>query len=226
MVICLAITLEEFLEKFPYKVGDKVVAYYEGILAQFTIQNMRWNCELNKVEYKICSSWLETSVIIPYKEETMKENLTIQDIRDNNVEWLLNKLQEMSSESALQTINDLYDELHKPQYPKTYEECCKVLFHYSIELGKVLTSGYNCEKLKKFGELLICRDAYWKIAGDWKPDWRGIDTYYTISYKGLQNVKLHNDTDVYALLAFPTKEIRDAFYENFKELIEQCKELL
>ena len=26
--------------------------------------------------------------------------------------------------------------------------------------------------------------------------------------------------------AFPTEEMRDAFYENFKDLIEQCKELL
>ena len=29
-----------------------------------------------------------------------------------------------------------------------------------------------------------------------------------------------------ALFVFPTAEMRDAFYENFKELIEQCKELL
>lgn len=28
------------------------------------------------------------------------------------------------------------------------------------------------------------------------------------------------------LLDFPTAEMRDAFYENFKDLIEQCKELL
>lgn len=29
-----------------------------------------------------------------------------------------------------------------------------------------------------------------------------------------------------AILAFPTEEMRDAFYENFKDLIENCKELL
>lgn len=28
------------------------------------------------------------------------------------------------------------------------------------------------------------------------------------------------------ILDFPTKEMRDTFYENFKELIEECKELL
>ena len=28
------------------------------------------------------------------------------------------------------------------------------------------------------------------------------------------------------ILEFPTEEMRDAFYENFKELINECKELL
>ena len=39
---------------------------------------------------------------------------------------------------------------------------------------------------------------------------------HTYEYHGSNNV----------ILAFPTKEMRDAFYENFKDLIEQCKELL
>ena len=30
----------------------------------------------------------------------------------------------------------------------------------------------------------------------------------------------------HCLLVFPTKEMRDTFYKNFKDLIEQCKELL
>ena len=29
-----------------------------------------------------------------------------------------------------------------------------------------------------------------------------------------------------AILSFPTEEMRDAFYENFKEQIEVCKEFL
>jgi hypothetical protein len=28
------------------------------------------------------------------------------------------------------------------------------------------------------------------------------------------------------ILLFPTEEMRDAFYENFKDLIEKCKEFL
>ena len=77
-------TLEEFEEEFPYKVGDEVIAYAEGCLAKFTIQDIRWNYELNKVEYKICSSWLDASLIMQlFKEElTMKKTNIAEILKD------------------------------------------------------------------------------------------------------------------------------------------------
>lgn len=108
-------------------------------------------------------------------------------------------------------------------YPKTYEECCEVL-------GKTKAyqsvSGYKTELLEDFQKLLICRDAYWKLAGDWKPD------YINTSQKkfAIDIVEDQISFEVYggynSILAFPTEEIRYIFYENFKELIEECKELL
>lgn len=134
----------------------------------------------------------------------------------------------------------------KPQYPKDYVECCKIMkIHSSYELelcGRATTQGEitNCiyaqnllNKINKFQKLLICRDAYWKIAGKqlgldkpWEPEWCSeSDLNYTIIYNGMYTIKL-NDTNRHAILAFPTKEMRDTFYENFRELIEDCKELL
>ena len=76
----IIMSLETFERKYPYKVGDEVIAYAEGCLAHFTIQGMRWNNKLNKIEYKICSSWCDTSLMQPYKEETMdKVNNTVFD---------------------------------------------------------------------------------------------------------------------------------------------------
>lgn len=166
------------------------------------------------------------------KEETMEEpkELIIGFTKDDNGDWVLNT----HKDYEIKEIEGKYKVIKKkPQYPKDYEECCAVLFPNSIALGKVLTSGYNCEKLKKFGELLICRDAYWKIAGkelglgkSWEPDWK--DNYqkkWTICfYQG--EINLTTGPNVHRILAFPTAEMRDAFYENFKDLIEQCKELL
>ena len=74
-------SLEEFFEKFPYKVGDEVIAYAEGCLTKFTIQDIRWNYELNKVEYKICSSWLDASLIMQlFKEELTMEKINIAEL--------------------------------------------------------------------------------------------------------------------------------------------------
>lgn len=239
---CDCYTLEEFLKKFPYKVGDKVI--YADKRREIT--KMVWDGKTDTVAYKLDDK-LYCNVINelqPY-EETM-ENLTIQDIRDNNAEWLLNKLQEMSVKKVLQTISDLYDKLRKPQYPKTYAECCDVLsispyynlrYHtYERCYNEYATADKLCslqDKLNILGKLLICRDAYWKIAGEqmgldkpWKPDWNdSVNIKWIIG--GYKN-KIVDDCNYYIhnILAFPTKEMSDAFFENFKELIESCRELL
>lgn len=82
-------TLEEFLEKFPYKVGDKVLL--EGIVK--TIKQVCWNNTENEVIYK-----LETNVrgfseeyyvhhydLRPYKEETMVE--ASKAVFEANAQW-------------------------------------------------------------------------------------------------------------------------------------------
>ena len=77
----------------------------------------------------------------------------------------------------------------------------------------------------KLQRLLIFRDAYWKLVGDWKPDWEDkTDKYVIANYNNhiVLDVRWHSSTK----LSFPTKEMRDEFYNNFKELIEECKELL
>ena len=119
----------------------------------------------------------------------------------------------------------------QPEYPKTYEECCEVL-GYRLVGGTVI--GYDAKLITSFQRLKVCRDAYWKIAGEqvglgkpWKPEYTEgvVNTYYTIH---LFNNKLFlaGTSHRNAILSFPTAEMRDAFYENFKDLIEQCKELL
>lgn len=118
----------------------------------------------------------------------------------------------------------------RKEYLKTYEECCKVLDWNHLDYDRV---GYESELLCKFQVLLLCRDAYWKIAGEemglgkpWAPDWKDGSLKYVILY---DYGEIRVDTWNYIanrILSFPTEEMRDAFYENFKELIEICKELL
>ena len=128
-------------------------------------------------------------------------------------------------------------EKKKKMYPKTYEECCKVLDWNHRDYDRV---GYESELLCKFQVLLLCRDAYWKIAGEemglgkpWKPDWENSEErrYSIVNIGGDINLPETTLTKwilkvTNKILVFPTEEMRDVFYDNFKELIEQCKELL
>lgn len=230
----LIFTLEEFLEKFPYKTGNKVVAFYKGILAQFTIQDMRWNYELNKVEYKICSSWLDPSVIRPYKEENMEENTDkalAPDLRgeDYSGRRFGYKIPNGYEFDCIQN-NEIIIKPIKQQYPKTYEECCEI--KHSDPNFYIDTHLYSSQ-LGSLYKLLICRDAYWKIAGEqiglgkpWTPDWdtEGDIKYVIEVYRN--NVRKNSQGYFNTMLAFPTSEMRDAFYDNFKKFIEQCKEFL
>ena len=64
------------------------------------------------------------------------------------------------------------------------------------------------------------------LGDPWKPDWT--DNYqkkWLINfYQG--GINFTTGSNVQFILAFPTEEMRDTFYENFKKLIEDCKELL
>lgn len=137
--------------------------------------------------------------------------------------------------------NKLYIVKKKPKYPMTYEECCEVLSipsyyklkysTYEHDYHEYTTSKKLCllqDNLNKLGKLIICRDAYWKIAGEemglgkpWEPDWDNLSTTHEF-------IKIIKGCFDYSskILVFPTIEMRNAFYENFNELIEQCKELL
>lgn len=124
----------------------------------------------------------------------------------------------------------------KPKYPETYKECCGILgMTYDYPDIKIVSID-ECNLYTSFIELVRCRNAYWKIAGKelgldkpWKPKF-GKYIHYSINfYLYEDSFVLHkgeyNSSDN-RILVFPFEEMRDAFYENFKDLIEQCKELL
>ena len=284
----IVFTLEEFLEKFPFKVGDKVIV--KGYKQVFEILSMRWCSERNDVLHSVSNGWFYTEELQPYKEETIEDKGNISDgyhTFNELYEYRLLYNASMFNELAKQGLYDVHkSKLHsdgtipfsdenwfivqaelptgqisnhyemkdwelfnvpekekanpydghtpqdvakrlrifltpKPQYPKTYAECAEVMGWSSAYIN-----GYNGKLIKCLQKLLICRDAYWKIAGDWKPDWLDTNTQkYCIYYVG-NEIKKQPMLEVHHLLAFPTKEMRDAFYENFKDLIEDCKQLL
>lgn len=133
-------------------------------------------------------------------------------------------------------------EKKEKMYPKTYGECCEILgvdpYNFltitNCYEGEVETTDYERSLSSKFTSLwglLICRDAYWKIAGEemsLKKPWENNDCeiVYGICRDRGNIVKRDDYFGATHTFEFPIREMRDAFYENFKDLIEICKELL
>ena len=244
-------TLEEFLEKYPYKVGDRVTYLADKLLETQVITNMRWDSNYDCVLYYLDNYNIIKVDDILYKIGSPEDNIpTIQD--KTTVETIKGTFK--PSEETLVKIDftrelciadevevilgdyefvlkdgNTYFVKKKHQYPKTYDECCDILGIEDRENGYC---GYEYELLGEFQKLYICRNAYWKIAGKemgldgpWKPDWGDTSIKYCLERdfdainKNVSNHKGHT-------FAFPTAEMRNAFYEHFKGLIEDCKELL
>lgn len=110
------------------------------------------------------------------------------------------------------------------EYPKDYDECCNVLN------DDEKMSLWMMNELRK---LVNIRNAYWKIYGEanglggsWEPDYKKeryvITRYIDEVVKGYRQAGLIE----HFILAFPTEELRDMFYERFKSEIEFCKEFI
>lgn len=123
----------------------------------------------------------------------------------------------------------------KPKYPKTYRECCKVLKKSTDITPDV--SMVSPEESLLFSQLIKlkrCRDAYWKIAGEemgldkpWEPNWQNTEERKFCIIRINDNVVTKWQTKTFVrFLTLPTEEMCETFYENFKDLIESCKELV
>ena len=231
-------TLDEFYEKYPYKVGDKVTL--DNKLC--TIIWMCWEC--NNIYYMVQAQGagvmytkkVTVDELKPYKEQEDMETkvecklIVSEDVTKNErMEIDLNEYEYKVENDKLIILKK------KPVYPKTYRECFYTLYGHkndAFNLSGVTDEEYDL--ISNFIILTRCRDAYWKIAGEqmgldgsWESPLPSLfETIYCIRRKNNEIIKGSYRGGKSEILEFPTEEMRDAFYENFKELIEQCKDLL
>lgn len=243
-------TYNEFVTKYPYKKED-VVYIRDKKNIPYVIESLKWNN--NHVEYVIYKKdnknmrFTETVENIHFYISNINDIIELNKIDDNKFEVLLDEKYESIVENGKLCIVKKIN-----TYPKTYEECCEHLFNdksyseFKFIPAKICDTYYRGDfithlpfesiiyevLINDFYNLLVCRDAYWKIAGEemglskpWKPDLENEELYCIQNYNK-QIVIGRTNTAFNKILIFPTEEMRDTFYENFKDLIESCKELL
>ena len=238
------------------KIGDTVQFKKSGIIG--TVEKiLRGACIVDTHGSKL-SAWPEDLIICGLSEVSLDkemdehqkivdEIMAIQGIEPIEAEieevWYCPESYIFKDENG-NVINatKIVLEKKKKAYPKTFEKCCKILGLLNVDLcfnADYRSFDASKEQWKRLGlmnqfyQLLICRDAYWKIAGEemglrkpWKPDWENdeIVKYCIIVDSGIISKQIFHNYQF--ILAFPTEEMRDAFCDNFKSEIEQCKELL
>ena len=234
-------TLEEFLEKYPFKVGDKVFLYDNITLGCVT--GMKWDEETVKYcVYTSSECWCDVKELLKWNTIDLVEKHYIDNMEEKDKAKAPDiKGEDYSGKRFGYKIPDGYEfdvvvdgkiilKPIKPKYPKDYEECCKILNTYCTMPSR---PGYKEDLIAKFQELFICRDAYWKIAGEdmglggsWKPSLVASNGDRWVLYNCGGTIIKDIGSVANNILTFPTSEMRDVFYENFKKDIEQCKELL
>lgn len=128
----------------------------------------------------------------------------------------------------------------KKELPKTWDECANILSRRVCEridsdgsIKPVYESSVwiVCKNLLplKLGkpmlalhQLLVCREVYRQ---GWKPNWFDETEKYCIGCY-TNNIDIFVAIGTNQILSFQSKEIRDKFLENFRDLIEEAKELI
>lgn len=241
-------TIEEFWEKYPIKIGDEVTDLKTDKIAE--VYKMHWSENNGCIYYDIkypnnCGCQRKLMDLKP--TNNVDDVHSISECKTIGQGTYAIKIADGYKFDSIDENGNIIVKAFKPEpiYPITYKGCCDVLhippyynlWYHTYEPGYAEFTTSNellsiQDKLNILGKLLICRGAYWKIAGEemglgkpWEPDWNDLNRKYFISLT-CDGISFYDDFRNPQVLAFPTEEIRDAFYENFKKLIEQCKELL
>ena len=162
-----------------------------------------------------------------------------------DLEREFNELEEWSNVGpTVEEFMDFCNKVNKkPKYPKTYSECCEILdVHPSRSVDSTFITDLTdyednlSNLMSDLYKLRICRDAYWTVAGEqlgldkpWEPKFGKYILFSIKFYLYQGSFVLHKgeySSSDNCILVFPFEEMRNVFYENFKDLIESCKELL
>ena len=229
--------------KFPYEIGTRISVRNPSIKKLATIVGISYNsCACMQYEIKFDGE----DVVIHYPTDLMKPVTTEQEPTKECIDFakhppLTDKLEIiLGNYEIVQENGKCYAVRKSPKYPKTYEECCTILqYNDQLKVYPPFRNGIDkystrlFDQLENLRKLKICLDTYREIAGKelglgkpWEPDWKDVDQDKYVIYTDGNTICTNCFYLGHNILAFPTKEMRDIFYENFRDLIEQCKELL
>ena len=152
------------------------------------------------------------------KEIIIPQGWEIDEVRGNKIILMESKKELPNTwEKCIAKIKDL-------EYIDSNGDIDEVDFNFGIVYDHVndIPKGLG-KPMLALCQLLVCREVYRQ---GWKPNWtnREENKYCIIN----EIDKIVKSTSLFTsnVLSFKSEEIRDKFLKNFKELIEEAKELI
>ena len=139
------LTVEEFNNKYPYKIGDRVsIPEYES---EVRICKMHWDgYEVQYMVYRCDEEeYYSAKELNDYNDSDLF-------VMDNNLYNKLDFIQEPSADKVEHILGD-YEIVEEICYPKTYTECCRILELTNLELPTA--SGYGSIEIENLQKLLV-----------------------------------------------------------------------
>ena len=105
--------------------------------------------------------------------------------------------------------------------PTDFDACAKLL-GVSCHIS---SDGYMGAEFQEFQRLIICRNAYWAIADNWKPNYKNKEKKHCIVMRG-NKLGVATTIEISRNFAFPTPEMAQKFHDSFKPKLDFCKDML
>jgi hypothetical protein len=114
------------------------------------------------------------------------------------------------------TLKRLYPKIKfENDLAESWEEYCEMMERGIFMITVPL-------KYHKLYQLELLRDHY---NGEWRADWMDSQMKYTL-YCYENKIECSETCGSYKFLHFKTRELREKFYKNFKDLIEEARDLI
>ena len=138
------------------------------------------------------------------------------------------------------TNKNIVLKLAKSERVTTWEEYCKKMegkdsYYINSTRGGIISSKFgvapivsefdNKEDAEAFAALSKLLKLRKDWVGDWKPDWKAFNDKYVIGCVN-DNISKTILCHLSQSLSFPTKKMRDEFFNTFQDILEIAKPLL
>lgn len=161
-----------------------------------------------------------------------------KDMKIKVKESVIMKYYDKACEDVKEDLRKDFPELFKNELAKTFEEYLKIkgygtpdrIYNYLNISGekhekdykKFWGGNYLLDKYEALRKLELLRDHY---NDGWKPDINN-DKMYSIAKSNELNSTIWNQGSCHLFLTLKTEQLRNEFFNNFKDLIEQAGDLI